>query len=84
MQHGSSFGSPLDSSSGALVSALDGYGSDVNAQSDALAPGEFEHLLAPIHAFLRCETPAAWLAQAKLPENLAIILRDHLLCEQGA
>lgn len=42
---------------------------------------EFATLLAPIQAFLRGETPGAWLLEAKKPENLAIILRDHLLCE---
>lgn len=45
---------------------------------------QFSELLAPIRAFLQCETPTAWLAEAKRPENLSIILRDHLLCELKA
>ena len=47
-------------------------------------PPEFGALLAPIYAFLRCETPDAWLEEALKPENLPIILRDHLLCELKA
>lgn len=45
---------------------------------------EFDVLLAPIYDFLRCETPTAWIEEAKKPENLPIILRDHLLCELKA
>ncbi|MEH6453825.1 MAG: tRNA isopentenyl-2-thiomethyl-A-37 hydroxylase MiaE [Psychromonas sp.] len=41
-------------------------------------------LLAPIHAFLNCETPDSWIIEAKKPENLIIILTDHLLCELKA
>jgi len=41
-------------------------------------------LLAPILAFLHCETPDAWINQAKKPENLPVILRDHLACELKA
>ena len=55
-----------------------------SAQFDSQLENEFGGLLAPIHAFLRCETPDAWLEQARKPENLAIILRDHLLCELKA
>lgn len=47
-------------------------------------PPEFADLLAPIHAFLRCATPDAWLAAARLPENLPVVLRDHMLCELKA
>lgn len=42
----------------------------------------YSDLLAPINAFLQCETPDAWVDEAKKPENLPIILRDHLACEQ--
>lgn len=41
-------------------------------------------LLEPIYAFLHCETPDEWIDEAKKPENLSIILRDHLLCELKA
>ena len=41
-------------------------------------------LLAPIHAFLGCETPEAWIEQAVLPENLDVVLLDHLVCELKA
>ena len=40
-----------------------------------------ENLLAPIQVFLQCETPRAWIEKAKDPENLPIILIDHLICE---
>lgn len=38
-------------------------------------------LLSPILSFLKCETPQAWINKAKAPENLDIILIDHLICE---
>jgi len=38
-------------------------------------------LLAPILNFLHCSTPQPWLDEAKKPENLKVILIDHLLCE---
>ncbi len=44
----------------------------------------YHKLLAPIHAFLLCSTPDAWIEEARKPENLSIILRDHLLCELKA
>ncbi|NRA70667.1 MAG: tRNA isopentenyl-2-thiomethyl-A-37 hydroxylase MiaE [Gammaproteobacteria bacterium] len=43
-----------------------------------------QQLLAPILSFLQCETPDAWINEAKKPENLPIILRDHLACELKA
>jgi tRNA-(ms[2]io[6]A)-hydroxylase len=43
-----------------------------------------QKLLAPILSFLKCETPNTWIDEAKKPENLAIILRDHLACELKA
>lgn len=42
------------------------------------------HLLNPINAFLQCETPDAWIFEAKKAENLPVILRDHLACELKA
>ena len=43
-----------------------------------------ENLLAPIQAFLKCETPQAWIDEAIKPENLPILLIDHLICELKA
>jgi len=45
---------------------------------------EAEQLLIPILSFLACETPDAWINEAKKKENLPIILRDHLACELKA
>ena len=42
----------------------------------------YTQLLAPINSFLQCETPDSWVEEAKKPENLSMILRDHLACEQ--
>lgn len=44
----------------------------------------YDRLLAPIHAFLHCRTPQAWIDQARKPENLALLLTDHLVCELKA
>ncbi|MCT8342898.1 tRNA isopentenyl-2-thiomethyl-A-37 hydroxylase MiaE [Photorhabdus kleinii] len=41
-------------------------------------------LLQPIYHFLQCETPDLWVDRAKQPENLPVLLRDHLLCELKA
>ncbi len=43
-----------------------------------------EHLLAPVTDFLHCRTPQAWIDQARQPQNLAILLTDHLVCELKA
>lgn len=43
-----------------------------------------ESLLAPIHTFLKCETPDEWITEAKKPENLEMVLIDHLICELKA
>lgn len=43
-----------------------------------------KELLSPINAFLHCETPEAWLLEAKKPESLRVILTDHLICELKA
>ncbi|MDX1524658.1 MAG: tRNA isopentenyl-2-thiomethyl-A-37 hydroxylase MiaE [Pseudidiomarina maritima] len=43
-----------------------------------------DELLQPIRGFLHCATPAAWLAQAKRPEQLPVLLLDHLVCELKA
>lgn len=41
-------------------------------------------LLAPITEFLQCATPSAWLQQAQQPEQLPVLLTDHLICELKA
>ncbi len=41
-------------------------------------------LLAPIHRFLHCRTPQAWIDEARRPENLPLLLTDHLVCELKA
>lgn len=41
-------------------------------------------LLSPILSFLKCETPDAWIEKAKQPENLPVVLIDHLICELKA
>ncbi|WP_240494308.1 tRNA-(ms[2]io[6]A)-hydroxylase [Pantoea sp. 1.19] len=41
-------------------------------------------LLEPIHAFLHCRTPEAWIAEARKPDNLTLLLTDHLVCELKA
>jgi tRNA-(ms[2]io[6]A)-hydroxylase len=43
-----------------------------------------QQLLAPINAFLSCETPDEWITMAIQPENLKTLLIDHLLCELKA
>lgn len=41
-------------------------------------------LLAPVHAFLHCRTPQKWIDEARKPENLPLLLTDHLVCELKA
>ncbi|MDO6508685.1 tRNA isopentenyl-2-thiomethyl-A-37 hydroxylase MiaE [Colwellia sp. 4_MG-2023] len=43
-----------------------------------------EELLSPIQSFLQCETPQEWIDKAAKPENLSVILLDHLVCELKA
>ncbi|BDH47368.1 tRNA 2-methylthio-N6-isopentenyl adenosine(37) hydroxylase MiaE [Salmonella enterica subsp. enterica serovar Choleraesuis] len=45
---------------------------------------DYQTLLAPVHRFLHCPTPPAWLDKAKAPENLPLLLTDHLVCELKA
>jgi tRNA-(ms[2]io[6]A)-hydroxylase len=42
-----------------------------------------QELLSPILSFLKCETPQAWIDEAKKPENLKSLLIDHRVCEQN-
>lgn len=43
-----------------------------------------QELLAPINAFLKCETPQSWIDEAIKKEHLSIVLIDHLICELKA
>jgi tRNA-(ms[2]io[6]A)-hydroxylase len=49
-----------------------------------ISMSEVTALLSPVNQFLHCETPQAWLDEAKKPENLRILLTDHLICELKA
>ncbi|NLS11478.1 tRNA-(ms[2]io[6]A)-hydroxylase [Vibrio sp. SM6] len=44
----------------------------------------YKELLEPINDFLKCSTPDSWVEEARKPQNLSVILRDHLLCELKA
>lgn len=44
----------------------------------------YEEPLAPVREFLHCATPAAWIEKARAPENLPLLLTDHLVCELKA
>lgn len=44
----------------------------------------YTELLSPIHQFLHCETPDAWIDMARRPVNLALLLTDHMICELKA
>ena len=48
-------------------------------QEDAI-----QQLLHPISQFLQCSTPDEWITEARKPENLRVLLLDHLLCELTA
>ncbi|NIF22584.1 tRNA isopentenyl-2-thiomethyl-A-37 hydroxylase MiaE [Candidatus Pantoea multigeneris] len=44
----------------------------------------YASLLEPINQFLHCPTPQAWIDEASKPENLTLLLTDHLVCELKA
>lgn len=44
----------------------------------------YKELLIPVRQFLQCATPVEWLEEAAKPENLPVILKDHLICELKA
>ncbi len=44
----------------------------------------YSDLLTPITSFLNCETPDTWIQEAIKPENLPMLLLDHLICELKA
>lgn len=43
-----------------------------------------DELLTPVKQFLHCDTPDAWINQAKQPGNLTTLLVDHCNCELKA
>lgn len=43
-----------------------------------------QSLLDPIKQFLQCETPNEWITEAIKPDNLTVLLTDHLICELKA
>ncbi|MEW7865392.1 tRNA isopentenyl-2-thiomethyl-A-37 hydroxylase MiaE [Aeromonas diversa] len=43
-----------------------------------------DELLAPVRAFLHCDTPDEWVEVARRPENLPVLLIDHANCENKA
>jgi Hydroxylase for synthesis of 2-methylthio-cis-ribozeatin in tRNA len=45
---------------------------------------DYPQILAPVHSFLHCKTPQAWLDKARDPANLPLLLTDHLICELKA
>ena len=45
---------------------------------------DYLQILSPIHNFLHCKTPQAWLDKARDPANLPLLLTDHLVCELKA
>ena len=45
---------------------------------------DYPQILSPIHNFLHCKTPQAWLDKAQNPANLPLLLTDHLVCELKA
>ncbi len=44
----------------------------------------YPDILSPVLQFLPCTTPDAWIDEARRPENLALLLTDHLVCELKA
>lgn len=44
----------------------------------------YAELLTPVHHFLLCRTPQAWIDKAREPAQLPVLLQDHLLCELKA
>ncbi|MGM0481627.1 MAG: tRNA isopentenyl-2-thiomethyl-A-37 hydroxylase MiaE [Pseudomonadota bacterium] len=56
----------------------------MNQSSPDISNQHVEQLLHPINQFLGCRTPQAWVAQAKQPQNLPVLLKDHMVCELKA
>lgn len=45
---------------------------------------DYPQILAPVSHFLPCPTPQAWIDEARKPENLPLLLTDHMVCELKA
>lgn len=45
---------------------------------------QYKELLEPINTYLKCETPDEWVEEAIKPNNLSMLLTDHLICELKA
>ncbi|WP_332102125.1 tRNA isopentenyl-2-thiomethyl-A-37 hydroxylase MiaE, partial [Klebsiella pneumoniae] len=45
---------------------------------------DYPQILSPIISFLHCPTPQAWIDEARKPENLPLLLTDHMVCELKA
>lgn len=45
---------------------------------------DYPQIIAPVLSFLHCPTPQAWLDKARDPQNLPLLLTDHLVCELKA
>ncbi|STQ61632.1 putative tRNA hydroxylase [Pseudescherichia vulneris] len=45
---------------------------------------DYAQILSPIHTFLHCPTPQAWIDKARDPANLPLLLTDHMVCELKA
>lgn len=45
---------------------------------------DYPQILSPIINFLHCPTPQAWIDEARKPENLPLLLTDHMVCELKA
>lgn len=45
---------------------------------------DYPQIIAPVLTFLHCPTPQAWLDKARDPQNLPLLLTDHLVCELKA
>jgi tRNA-(ms[2]io[6]A)-hydroxylase len=50
-------------------------------RTNSMLSAEITQLLSPVKQFLQCETPAQWLVVAAKPQNLPLLLQDHLICE---
>lgn len=45
---------------------------------------DYQQLLDPIDEFLLCQTPSSWIEEASKPQNLPMLLIDHMICELKA
>lgn len=45
---------------------------------------DYPQILSPVRQFLHCPTPQAWIDLARDPQNLPLLLTDHLICELKA